>query len=148
MKYKRLWLLDWSGNEVLAGTLTASGLVSPTITALTTNRAYAYRKTSTVSFTNACPTDLSVSAGLGPFLDNNVHTQRANFDPNIINDIKGAAGGAIMFATIYVHNSNYYCGSVHCYHTDNEIYGGFGFVNFQYMNGVFAINYISQTPAT
>lgn len=114
------------------------------IDTLYANRAYAYRMTSNTSFIDACNgTILSDVYGVGKFLDNKVHSVRRTLSTTDINYITGTEGGAMMFATVFVFNSNYYSGQVYTYHASNPVYGGYGFLNFQYMNGVFAINYIS-----
>jgi len=127
---------------------TSSGLsatnVQDGIDTLYANRAYAYRMTSNTSFTDACNgTILSDVYGAGKFLDNKVHSVRTTLSTTDINYITGTEGGAMMFATVFVFNSNYYSGQVYTYHKSNPAYGGYGFLNFQYMNGAFAINYIS-----
>ena len=76
MKYKRLWLLDWSGNEVLSGTLTASGLSATTLNGVTigsspkftdtiTAQVYAQEKRNFTSSTTLAYTGLSVSCPVG-----------------------------------------------------------------------------------
>lgn len=140
--------LNSSSSNAISNSAVTNGLSDKAnqsdVTNLQANRAYAYRKVSSISFTDASTGHLATTAGVGQFLDQ-LHSQRSTFNPDIINYYKTSAGGAIMFAIVCMHNVNYYTGTVFCYHTTNDIYGGMGFVNFQY-DGTFAINYVSKNP--
>lgn len=120
--------------------------VQGAIDEVNSNRAYVYRLTSTTSFYSACSgTIFTDSYGLGNFLDTKVHAVRNSFSTTAVNYIHDSVGGAIMFAQVFAYGASYYCGTVNTYHADNKIYGGFGFVNFQYMNGTYVIQYISNS---
>ena len=120
--------------------------VNQSVNSIVTYRAYAYRLTSTTSFSAACTgTVFTDQYGLGNFLDTKVHAIRNSFSTTAVNYIHDSVGGAMMFAQVFAYGASYYCGTVNTYHADNKVYGGFGFVNFQYMNGTYVIQYISNS---